>query len=101
MSEMPGAPATPAAPASKGGQANHRGSGTVTEIDAAKGHVQLNHGPIPSMSWPAMEMGFAVSDRAALARLKKGDQVEFEVRGKPNPEGDYVIEKIAPAGNKP
>jgi Cu(I)/Ag(I) efflux system membrane fusion protein len=101
MSEMPGAPAAAAAPASKGGQPNHRGSGTVTEVDAAKGHVQLDHGAIPSMSWPAMQMGFAVSDKAALARLKKGDRVEFEVRGKPNPEGDYVIEKIAPAGNKP
>jgi Cu(I)/Ag(I) efflux system membrane fusion protein len=101
MSEMPGAPATPAAPASKGGQTNHRGTGTVTEIDAAKGHVQLDHGAIPSMSWPAMQMGFAVSDKAVLARLKKGDKVEFEVRGKPNPQGDYVIEKIEPAGNKP
>jgi Cu/Ag efflux protein CusF len=53
------------------------------------------------MSWPAMQMGFAVSDKAVLARLKKGDKVEFEVRGKPNPQGDYVIEKIEPAGNKP
>ena len=101
MSEMPGAPAPPADSASKGGQANHRGAGTVTAIDLAKGQVQINHGPIPSMSWPAMQMGFDVIDTAALASLKKGDKVEFAVRGKPNPDGNYVIEKIAPAGNKP
>jgi membrane fusion protein, copper/silver efflux system len=89
------------APAAKGKQASHRGTGTVTEIDPAKGRVQIDHGAIPSMSWPAMQMGFAVPDKAALSRLRKGDKVEFEMRGKPNPEGDYVIEKIAPAGSKP
>ena len=100
MSEMPEAPAH-AGSASKGGQANHRGAGTVTDIDLAKGRVQIDHGPIPSMSWPAMQMDFAVGDKAALGRLKKGDKVDFQVRGKPNPDGNYVIEKISPGGSKP
>jgi Cu(I)/Ag(I) efflux system membrane fusion protein len=101
MSDMPGTPAPPAAPSSRGGPPNHRGVGTVADVDATKGHVQLDHGPIPSMNWPAMQMDFAVRDKPALARLKKGDKVEFEMQGKPNAEGDYVIDKIAPAGNKP
>jgi membrane fusion protein, copper/silver efflux system len=97
MSDMPGASPAPA----KGGRPIHHGAGTVTDIEAAKGQIQLDHGPIPSMNWPAMQMGFAVTDKAALARLKKGDKVEFEMQGKPNAEGAYVIEKIAPAGGKP
>ena len=91
----------PAADAAKGAAEAHRGTGKVTEVDPAKGKVEVDHGPIPSMKWPAMRMGFAVTDKSALAHLKKGDAVEFEVRGEPNAAGDYVIEKIAPAGSKP
>ena len=95
MSDMP------ATSTSKGGEAAHRGTGKVIDIDPAKGRVELDHGPIPSMKWPAMKMGFAVKDKGELARLKKGDSVEFEVSSKPNPDGDFVVEKIAPAGSKP
>jgi Cu/Ag efflux protein CusF len=95
MSEMP------TTSASKSGEATHRGTGKVIDIDPAKGRVELDHGPIPSMKWPAMKMGFAVKEKGDLARLKKGDSVEFEVSSKPTPDGDYVVEKIAPAGSKP
>jgi Cu/Ag efflux protein CusF len=53
------------------------------------------------MKWPPMKMGFAVMDKGGLARLKKGDAVEFELRGEPDKNGDYVIDKIAPVGSKP
>jgi Cu(I)/Ag(I) efflux system membrane fusion protein len=81
--------------------ATHRGKGKVTSVDAAKGRIELEHGPIPSMKWPAMSMGFSVPDKKQLEPLKKGDAVEFEVRGKPAEGGDYVIEKIAPGGKAP
>jgi membrane fusion protein, copper/silver efflux system len=81
--------------ASAGGP--HRGKGKVVGIDPAKGRVELDHGPIPSMKWPPMTMGFAVADKAQLAGLKKGDVVEFEVRGEPDKSGDYVIETIRPS----
>jgi hypothetical protein len=42
-----------------------------------------------------------VKDKADLARLGKGARVDFELRGKPTSDGDYVIERIAPAGSKP
>jgi membrane fusion protein, copper/silver efflux system len=92
---------TPVPDTAKAGMEAHRGTGKVTEIDPAKGRVELDHVPIPSMKWPAMRMGFAVTDKSALARLKKGDAVEFEVRSEPDKNGDYVIEKIAPSGSKP
>ena len=41
-------------------------------------------------------MGFLVEDKAQLARLKKGDAVEFELRAKPDADGNYVISRIGP-----
>jgi Cu(I)/Ag(I) efflux system membrane fusion protein len=92
---------TPMAEAAEAGAASHRGEGKVTDIDPVKGRVELDHGPIPAMKWPAMKMGFSVMDKDGLARLQKGDAVEFELRGAPDRNGDYIIEKIAPAGSKP
>jgi Cu(I)/Ag(I) efflux system membrane fusion protein len=93
--------APPADEAAKPGEPAHRVTGTITDIDAAKGRIQIDHGPIPSLGWPAMQMGFAVKDKAELARLGKGAKVEFELRAKPTSDGAYVIERIAPAGSKP
>ena len=75
--------------------AAHRGRGTVTEVDAAAGRVELDHEPMPSLQWPRMTMGFRVEDKSQLASLKPGDRVEFELKPKPDADGDYVIEKIA------
>jgi Cu(I)/Ag(I) efflux system membrane fusion protein len=80
--------------------AMHQGAGRVIDVDPAKGRVELDHEPIPSMNWPRMQMGFDVADKASLAKLKKGDAVEFEMRGEPDKDGGYLIEKIAPRGSK-
>jgi Cu(I)/Ag(I) efflux system membrane fusion protein len=76
--------------------ATHKGRGTVSEVDAAKGRVELDHEAIPSLQWPGMKMGFLVQDKNQLAKLKKGDVVEFELRAKPDADGNYVISKIGP-----
>ena len=89
--------AKPAAPAADG---THKGLGKVTGIDAAKGRIELEHEPIASLKWPKMTMEFVVEDKAALARLKAGDAVEFDVRGKPDPAGDYLLQRIAPRSTK-
>jgi membrane fusion protein, copper/silver efflux system len=88
---------TSAAPAQKAGamRTGHQGRGRVAAVDAARGRIELDHEPIPSMKWPAMKMGFAVADRAALANVKPGDPVEFTVRGEPDKNGDYVIDSIS------
>ena len=74
----------------------HKGRGTVSELDAAKGRVELDHEPIPSLQWPSMRMDFLVEDKAQLAKLKKGQAVEFEFRAKPDADGNYVISRIGP-----
>jgi Cu(I)/Ag(I) efflux system membrane fusion protein len=74
----------------------HRALGKIVEVEAARGSIRIEHEPIPSLKWPSMTMPFAAADRAQLAGLKQGDTVEFEIRAQPNPEGYYVIEKIAP-----
>jgi Cu(I)/Ag(I) efflux system membrane fusion protein len=72
----------------------HKGRGTVLEVDPAQGRVELDHEPIATLQWPRMTMGFPVEDQAQLARLKKGDTVEFELRAQPQPDGSYVISRI-------
>ena len=79
-------------PAAKG--ENHKGRGKVIRVDPQKGSVELDHEPIASMQWPAMKMGFMVTDKKQLAGLKPGDAVEFEMRAEPDKEGNYVIERI-------
>jgi Cu(I)/Ag(I) efflux system membrane fusion protein len=80
--------------------AAHKGRGIVTALDAQQGRVELDHDPIPSMQWPKMKMGFVVENKAELQALKKGDAVRFELQGKPNEAGDYVIRHIAPERKK-
>jgi Cu(I)/Ag(I) efflux system membrane fusion protein len=96
LSRLEGADA--ASPATAGGM--HRGTGKVTGVDAKAGRVELDHAPMPSIQWPAMKMGFRVADRRLLEGLKPGDAVEFEMRGAPDKDGDYVIERIAPGARK-
>lgn len=85
-------------PAAKKGL--HQGRGKVTGVDAAKGRVELDHEPISSLKWPRMTMGFVVSDKAALAKLKKGDSVDFDLRGEPDKDGNYMIEKLETRSGK-
>jgi len=80
----------------EGAAQTHKGRGVVEDVDAANGLVQLEHAPIPALQWPAMTMEFRVEDKTQLARLKKGAAVEFELRAKPDADGNYVITRIAP-----
>ena len=81
-------------PPASGNEAVHKGRGTVAELDAQERRVEIDHGPIPAMKWPAMKMGFLVEDKEQLASLRKGDAVEFELRAQPDKEGNYVISSI-------
>jgi Cu(I)/Ag(I) efflux system membrane fusion protein len=82
------------------GAAKHAGSGKVIAIDAAKRRLELEHGPIPALKWPAMQMEFAVSDPAILQGVKPGDEVSFEMRAEQSREGDWVIEALRPRVGK-
>ena len=80
----------------KTGSVLHRGRGVVTGVSAPDGYLELKHEPIASMKWGVMQMGFAVTDKKMLEGVKKGDAVEFEMRGLPNKEGDFVVERLKP-----
>jgi len=78
----------------------HPGSGSISDIDAAKGRIKMSHGPMPTINWPAMEMGFMVANPKLLEGIARGDVVEFEMRGEPGKDGDYVIETLKKRGAK-
>lgn len=84
--------AAPAAAPAAG--ATHPGSGQITALDLKKGHIELSHGPMPTINWPAMQMGFSVASPEALKGLAPGEMVEFEMRGEPDKDGNYVIERL-------
>jgi Cu(I)/Ag(I) efflux system protein CusF len=56
----------------------HKATGTVKKIDRAAGRVTLAHGPVASLKWPAMTMGFAVKDKALFGKLAPEKKIEFE-----------------------
>lgn len=56
-------------------------TGTVDKIDAAAGTITISHGPVESLKWPAMTMGFkATPDEVASVKL--GQKVAFEFTSK-------------------
>ncbi len=58
--------------------ATHVGEGKVESVDADG--ITISHGPVASLKWPAMTMGFAKPDVKAFADIKPGDTVRFEFR---------------------
>lgn len=68
--------------------AAHKATATVKNLDEKAGVVTLSHGPVATLNWPAMTMGFKVKDKSLLSKLAQGKQVdvEFTKEGK-----DYVI----------
>jgi Cu/Ag efflux protein CusF len=51
--------------------------GEVVAVDKKHGEVVINHGELPNLGMEAMTMGFAVTDKRMLDRLKPGDKVRF------------------------
>jgi Cu(I)/Ag(I) efflux system protein CusF len=70
--------------------ATHHGTGTVKKIDA--GMVTLSHGPIATLNWPAMTMGFKLKDAALARGIKVGDVVDFELVQSDN---RYVVTRLS------
>ncbi len=82
------------------GPEKHHSEGVVEAID--KETVTLSHGPIPSMNWPAMTMGFKLPAGGSPPQVKAGDRVAFEFSA--TPKGEFEISSMTPAptaGGKP
>lgn len=69
----------------------HKAIGTVKTVDAKTGVVSLVHGPVKTMNWPAMTMGFKVKDKMLLDKLRAGKKVQFEFMQENK---DYVITAV-------
>lgn len=52
-------------------------TGTVDKIDAVAGTITISHGPVESLKWPAMTMGFKATPEQ-VASVKPGQEVLFE-----------------------
>jgi Cu(I)/Ag(I) efflux system membrane fusion protein len=88
---------TPAPESRKAAAPTHRGEGKVEQI--GKDDITLSHGPIPSMQWPAMTMGFKVPPGRLPNNLAAGDSVRFEfVQTK---DGAFEITRIVPSAPSP
>ena len=84
----------PAAAATSAGQ-TYKAQGTIAAIDAKAGTVEIEHGPIAGLQWPAMTMQFKAKDASMVRGLKPGQAVDFELSQ--SAPGEFVIDKIAPA----
>jgi Cu(I)/Ag(I) efflux system membrane fusion protein len=79
-----------------GTAAAHRASGTLEQVD--KDEITISHGPVPSLKWGAMTMGFEPPATGLPPGLKPGAQVEFEFIQ--TAQGTFRIQSIAPAAHE-
>ena len=56
----------------------HAGEGKVESVAADS--ITISHGPIATMKWPAMTMGFAKATPKAFPEVAPGDTVHFEFK---------------------
>jgi Cu(I)/Ag(I) efflux system membrane fusion protein len=72
----------------------HRGEGRVEKID--KDEITLSHGPIATLQWGAMTMGFKLPASGLPAGVVVGGNVSFGIRQLKD--GTYQVTTIVPAG---
>ena len=56
----------------------HTGEGKVESVD--RDGFTISHGPIASLKWPAMTMGFGKTEPNAFPDIRVGDTVRFEFK---------------------
>lgn len=75
-SAPPSAPPPTPAPAATPAATIHKAEGKVESV--APDGITISHGPVATLKWPAMTMGFAKASPDAFAGIRPGDQVRFE-----------------------
>ena len=75
----------------------HRGEGVVESVD--KDEIMLAHGPIPTLGWGAMTMGFKLPASGLPPGIKIGDRVHFEFRAASD--GSFGLTSIARVAASP
>src|SRR5438046_6368088 len=84
---------TPVPAAGQGTDATHHGEGKVESI--GKEEITISHGPIATLQWGAMTMGFKLPAAGLPPGIAIGDTVAFEIRA--SKDGTFEITSIAPA----
>ncbi len=79
----------------EGATATHQATGRIEQVAGDK--LTISHGPVPSLKWPAMTMGFRTANPKLAGGLKAGQQVNFSFTQQGS---DNVISQISPAGAK-
>jgi Cu(I)/Ag(I) efflux system membrane fusion protein len=75
----------------------HHGEGKVERID--KDEVTISHGPIATLQWGAMTMGFKLPPAGLPRNVGVGDRVAFDI--KPRQDGGFEIVAISPIADAP
>ena len=57
----------------------HLGRGMINKVNLDAGKVNISHEAIKSLKWPKMTMDFNVQDKSALAEVRPGMKVDFEL----------------------
>jgi Cu(I)/Ag(I) efflux system membrane fusion protein len=86
------ASAAPTAQPSAKAPGTHIAEGKIESVEPEG--ITISHGPVPSLQWPAMTMGFSKPDPNAFAGVKAGDTVRFEFK-EGGPMG-YMLLSIQP-----
>ncbi|MQA37056.1 efflux RND transporter periplasmic adaptor subunit [Rugamonas aquatica] len=75
----------------------HHGQGKVERI--GKDEITISHGPIPTLQWGAMTMGFKTPPAGLPRNVGVGDRVAFDI--KPRQDGTFEIATISPVADAP
>ena len=99
LGNMAAPAASPAASASATAVATHQAEGKVESV--APDGITISHGPVATLQWPAMTMGFAKTAPDAFPEIKPGDPVRFEFReGGPMGYELVAIQRLQPGARK-
>lgn len=77
----------------------HTGRGKVEDL--APDSITISHGPIASLKWPPMTMGFSRTVPQAFADIQVGDTVEFAFKESGAMGYELLSVQKQPAGSKP
>ncbi|WP_232324533.1 copper-binding protein, partial [Variovorax sp. WDL1] len=78
---------------------SHRAEGKVESVETDT--ITISHGPVASLNWPTMTMGFSKPAPNAYPDIKPGDQVRFEFKeGGPMGYQLLSMQRLQPAAKR-
>jgi Cu(I)/Ag(I) efflux system membrane fusion protein len=92
-------PAAAAAAAAPPPAALHKAEGKVESV--APDGITISHGPVATLKWPSMTMGFAKASPNAFPDIKPGDQVRFAFKeGGPTGYELVSVQRVQPGARQ-